>query len=150
MRALYSMQSLVQQLRRFSLLLFFALYSASSYSSSCYVSKDDLKKWSDKYQDLINITVDAYGSDFFVTVSFPTKVGGKKFHGALLLKGNNWDKPELLIPLATTKEDNKVFVSYSISSALSSNSYVTGSYGAECGIEVIYPIEYNKAIKSDS
>lgn len=140
------MQSQVQQLRKFALFLFFVLFSASSYSSSCYVSKDDLKKWSYKYQNLINITVDEYGSDFFVTVSFPPKVDGKKFHGALLLKGNNWDKPELLIPLATTRENDKVFISYSISSALIADSYVTGSYGAECGIEVIYPIEYNKKI----
>ena len=147
---LYSIQRLEYQLRKFVLFLIFTFYSAFSYSSSCYVSNDDLKKWSGKYKDLINITVDEYGSDFFVTVSFPIEVDDKNFHGALLLKGKNWDKPEFLIPLATTNQGDKVFVSYSINSSLIADSYVTGSYGAECGIEVIYPIEYNKAIKSDS
>jgi len=103
--------------------------------------------WSDTYKSLINITVDEYGVDFFVTVSFPSSVENKKFHGALLLKGKNWDKPELLIPLETTKENGKVFISYSINSSLIADTYVTGSFGEECGIEVIYPIEYNKAIK---
>ncbi|KPZ71181.1 hypothetical protein AN944_01923 [Shewanella sp. P1-14-1] len=98
----------------------------------------------------MKITVDEYESELFVSAIFPSQIDNAKLQSSFFLKGKDWSKPELLIPIETRLDNNKVFVWYSIHPSLAIDGFVSASYGEECGIEIIYQVEYNKAIKSDS
>ena len=53
----------------------------------------------------VNISVDRHNSEYFVTASFPIELDHSPFKSAFLLKGSDWNKPLLLVPLKTTTQD---------------------------------------------
>jgi len=136
-------------MKQILLFLVVALYSSFSFASSCHITEESRNGWSKKHGDKVKVTVDEYESEYFVSAIFPTHIANKKLHRAFFLKAKNLNKPELLIPAETRFDNNKVFIWFSIHPSLAIDTYVSASYGEDCGVEIVYKVEYNNSLKQD-